>query len=114
MEAIKSVGGFDEKIKICQEYELWIRILEKYDSVCVNELLGNYYYSKDSTFKGIDKYIKGCNVLLDKHSELYKKNPNALSNRLLILFAFSCKRYRWKDAFKYKIKAFFSRSSKYK
>ena len=62
MKAIKMAGGFDEKIKVCQEYELWIRILEKYDAICVNELLGNYYYSEDSTFKNVDKYLNGCNV----------------------------------------------------
>ncbi len=107
-EAIKAAGGFDEKIKICQEYELWIRILQKYDSICVNELLGNYYYSSDSTFKITDKFINGCNVLLKKHSELYKKYPKSWSNKLLNMFTFSCKRHRWKDAFHYKMKAFMS------
>lgn len=108
IDAIKSVGGFDEKIKICQEYELWIRILQKYDAVCVNELLGNYYYSDDSTFKVTDKFINGSNILLTKHSELYKKYPKALSNKLLNMFTFSCKRHRWKAALNYKMRAFVS------
>lgn len=106
MEAIKYVGGFDEKIKICQEYDLWIRILEYYDSVCVNELLGNYYYSEDSTFKDVDKYLNGCNILIEKNFELYKKYSREWSNKLLNMFVFSCKNYRWKTAFQYKLKAF--------
>lgn len=104
--ALKEVGGFDEDILICQEYELWIRILEKYDAVCVDELLGNYYYSDDSTFKVTDKYINGCDFLFSKHRTLYKKFPLAKSDKLLNMFAFSCKRRRWKKAVCYKMQAF--------
>lgn len=105
-EAIKEVGGFDENIKVCQEYELWIRILEKYDAVCVNELLGNYYISNDSTFKVTDKFINGCDILFRKHMALYAKYPRAKSDKLLNMFMFSCKRHRWKKAFQYKMQAF--------
>lgn len=106
MKAIKMVGGFDEKIKVCQEYELWIRILEKYDAICVNELLGNYYYSEDSTFKNVDKYLNGCNVLINKHDNVYKNYPRALSNKLINMFIYACKNHKWKEAFKYKKRAF--------
>lgn len=105
MEAIKMVGGFDEKIKVCQEYELWIRILEKYDAICVNELLGNYYYSEDSTFKNVDKYLNGCAVLIDKHQDIYINNPRSLSNKLLHMFVYACKKHKWKKAFQYKVEA---------
>ena len=106
MKAIKMVGGFDEKIKVCQEYELWIRILEKYDAICVNELLGNYYYSEDSTFKNVDKYLNGCNVLINKHDNVYKNYPRALSNKLINMFIYACKKHKWGEALKYKKRAF--------
>ena len=105
MEAIKMVGGFDEKIKVCQEYELWIRILEKYDAICVNELLGKYYYSEDSTFKNVDKYLNGCAVLINKHRHIYINNPRSLSNKWLHMFIYACKKHKWKKAFRYKVKA---------
>ena len=105
MEAIKSVGGFDENIKICQEYELWIRILEKYDAICVNDLLGIYYYSEDSTFKDVDKYLNGCNALIEKHEKLYKKNRKLLSNKLLNMSIYALKKHRFGKALYYKSKA---------
>lgn len=106
MEAIKAVGGFDENIKICQEYELWIRILNNYDSICVDELLGNYYFSVDSTFKNVDKYLNGCNILIDKHHNLYKEYPKILSDKKLNMFVYALKNYRFKEAYKCKIDAF--------
>ena len=81
--AVKEAGGFDETFASCQEYDLWIRITSKYSVCKTDKPVGYYYLSNDSTFKKPDKYVKGIDAVIAKHSELYKKHPRQLSNRYM-------------------------------
>lgn len=77
-EYLRAIGGFDEKISSCQDYDVWIRMVEHYDVAYIAEPLGKYYLSDDSTFKSSNKkYIQGDEYLLDKYKTLYKKYPLA-------------------------------------
>jgi hypothetical protein len=40
---IEKVGGFDPRYKICEDYDLWIRVAELYPIEYIHEIL--YYYS---------------------------------------------------------------------
>tara|TARA_Y100000287_G_scaffold186136_1_gene192131 strand:+ start:6777 stop:7484 length:708 start_codon:yes stop_codon:yes gene_type:complete len=42
-DVIKDVGGFDEKLWIAEDYDLWIRISERYNIKYLHDIL--YYYS---------------------------------------------------------------------
>lgn len=73
--AIEEVGNFDTKMESCQEYELYIRILKKWNLAYIEEELGIYYLGTGSTFKNnYKKYYNGDRRIIDKHRELYIKN----------------------------------------
>lgn len=42
-DVIEKVGGFDTRYKICEDYDLWLRISELYDIEYIHDVL--YYYS---------------------------------------------------------------------
>ena len=41
-EAIIEAGGFDERFKTCEDYDLWMRITKKYPVLFVNKVLCGY------------------------------------------------------------------------
>ena len=89
--AIEEVGNFDTKMESCQEYELYIRILKKWNLACIEEELGIYYLGTGSTFKNnYKKYYNGDRRIIDKHKELYIKNKTEyiyhLNNMAFIFF----------------------------
>ena len=106
-DAVRKVGAFDEKQKSCQEYELWIRIAEKYEIKGTNDLVGVYYVSQDSTFKGnYNSYLEGDSAILRKHEELFKKYPIEYSNHFLRMYAYMMRAREFKKALYYKKGAF--------
>ena len=76
-ECVREVGGFDVDMKICQDYDLWIRMITNYEMAFVREALVNYYYSKDSTFQNQNKkHIDGIFCLMKKYGQLYEAHPD--------------------------------------
>lgn len=73
---VRAVGGFDVNVKICQDYDLWIRLIADYPMAFVGEALAKYYDSADSTFKASNqKYIDGSFFLMEKYRQLYESHP---------------------------------------
>mgnify|MGYP004547058059 CR=1 FL=1 len=102
-DAVKNVGGFDIHQKSCQEYELWIRIAQKYDIVGINDIVGIYYVSADSTFKGnYNSYLEGDRAILKKYEKLFKKYPIEYSNHFLRMFSYMLREKQIKKALYYK------------
>lgn len=105
--ALRDVGGFDVKQKSCQEYELWIRLSQKYDIGAAEDILGIYYTSDDSTFqKNYKSYIDGDISLITKHQNIFNKYPLQYSNHLLNMAIYLLKAGQFKHGIKYKIKSF--------
>lgn len=87
-ECVRAVGGFDPNVKVCQDYDLWIRMVSHYGLAYVPEPLVNYYVSQDSTFRWDgQKYIDGVLFLTEKYRDLYEGRPDdylfALNNGAL-------------------------------
>ncbi len=83
-KVIKDVGYFDEKLETCQDWEMWIRILEKYELDFVFSPLFKYYVhsfniSKKRTKKRDLEILK---YVLNKHKEKYDRNPLIKSKAL--------------------------------
>ena len=105
-EAVKKVGGFDVNQKSCQEYELWIRIAQQYEIVGIKDLVGIYYVSKDSTFKGnYDSYLAGDCAILEKYEQMFKKYPIEHSNHLLRMYLYMLNKKQIKKALYFKGRA---------
>lgn len=81
-------GLFDESSKMLnkQDYELWLRVAQKFKFAYVNDYLVKIYFSKGVTYEGqIRDPIKGVIsslYIIKKHKELYKKYPQGLSDHL--------------------------------
>lgn len=81
-------GLFDESKKMLnkQDYEMWLRVAQKYKFNFVNDYLVKIYCSKGITYNGsIRDPIKGVIsslYIIKKHKELYYQNLKGLSNHL--------------------------------
>lgn len=73
------LGGFDEKLKSSQDYDLWLRIICKYNFCYINQSLVKYHISDDSITSDTGKRMQGYLRILKKYKYLYKKNPKSLA-----------------------------------
>ena len=80
-------GGFDDQLKSCQEYDLYIRLLKNHNIAYSNKYVGVYSISNDSTYRNnYEKfytssiYIYNKNIdLFNKYSTIFNINLNNLS-----------------------------------
>jgi glycosyltransferase involved in cell wall biosynthesis len=92
-EVFETVGGFDEADELrrggAQEYELWIRVAEKYRIEAVQECLVNYYEGGQSvtalTMKNPLLRTASREYILRKHHDLYEKHPEEWAYRLMVI-----------------------------
>lgn len=75
-------GLFDETLLSSQDYDMWIRIAQKYEIICVNVPLINRFLLEESITKNYDKQIQGFNAFTTKHKHLYENNVKAYNYRL--------------------------------
>ena len=52
---VRMVGGFDEELTRCQDYDMWIKLIKRYPISKTDLVLGKYYVSDDSTFRNNHK-----------------------------------------------------------
>ena len=81
--AVIEVGGFDEEMQSCQEYDLWLRLRFKYQFRTVNEPLGIYYISADSIYKKSQKrFYQGDKRILEKYQDKFSMDKKAYNIHL--------------------------------
>ena len=81
--AVIEVGGFDEEMQSCQEYDLWLRLRFKYQFRTVNEPLGIYYISADSIYKKSQKrFYQGDKRILEKYQDKRSMDKKAYNIHL--------------------------------
>ena len=89
-ETLETIGLWDESLKI-EDWDLWIRIAEKYKIACVdkhlffyrkhtNAISANYTFMKDGKMQIFNKYKHLNNQL---HISLQKIKENYLSNKIM-------------------------------
>lgn len=109
LKAVIECGKFDINLVSNQDYDLWIRILKKYQLKFVKDPLVNYYLSSDSTFrKNNDIYIKGNMYIIEKYkndfmkfSDAYSYHLNNIALTMLLKHDFKFYRYYKCKAFKF-------------
>ncbi|RLC39556.1 MAG: glycosyl transferase [Candidatus Nealsonbacteria bacterium] len=104
---IDNVGLFDESLKNANDWEMWIRIAQKYDFDFVDEPLFKYYWHGGNITRtaGNLKKIQYKEYILIKHKNLYKKHPKAYSITLRNIGTAYLLNNDLKNARKYFIKA---------
>jgi len=68
-------GRFDESLESNQDWDLWIRILQRHDAKYCSEIAGVKHYSAESISNNKRRRVRGWIRLLMKHARLYRKNP---------------------------------------
>jgi len=69
-------GGLDEKLLSCQDWDLWLRIAERYEFACIPDILVKYHITEKSITSNIQKQLQGHLQLFNKHRKYY---PNGLN-----------------------------------
>ncbi|MBE6769141.1 MAG: glycosyltransferase [Ruminococcaceae bacterium] len=82
-ECLKAIGGFDNEMLSSQDYDVWLRLAQKYEFDYVPEVLVRYHiHSSESIGKNPQKRIKGQERLFLKNSEYLENNKLAAWHRL--------------------------------
>ena len=59
-ELLDNIGGFDESLEVCEDYDLWLRILAKEEIGLINEKLITKYGGHDDQLSlkhwGMDRF----------------------------------------------------------
>jgi len=104
-KCFSEVGLFDEMLPCLQDWELWIRISNRYDFKYLKEPLVNAYYVSDSISIDYAKLIVATEYILNKHFDEFKKNKKALARRCIHLAYYLCLCKEIKKGRKYLMKA---------
>ena len=81
-EALDKCGVFDETMPARQDYDLWIRICQKYNVDFVESVQLDYYVYDEKgkgqqISKNLRRYLKAHKILTSKYDSLYKQlGPN--------------------------------------
>ncbi|HKK53947.1 MAG TPA: hypothetical protein VJ926_00280 [Patescibacteria group bacterium] len=104
---LENIGLFDENIKILDDRDLYIRILNKYKFIFIQKPLFNYYiHSNNATNKkNALKIIEDQVFILKKYKNIYRNHPDIYFTKLKKIAEFYVINQRPKIARKFFIKA---------
>ena len=86
VKCLQEIGGFDEAILRLQDYEMYIRLTEKYHVAYVNEFLINYYNgSWDRIRYSNPKLLRSLELILAKNREVLMTNKRSYLEHLEFL-----------------------------
>lgn len=74
-ECLIDAGGFDEELPACQDYDMWIRLCERYPVDFIDEPLVIYHnHSGDQITKNAGKRIIALNRIIHKNKAVLEKD----------------------------------------
>ena len=81
-ECFEKCGKFDPMQPAAQDYDVWVRIAEKYDIDYVDDVLVEYYVHEGERITGNPaRTINACELLFKKHKEYLKSHPKTMAVR---------------------------------
>lgn len=106
-ECFDVVGGFDERLPARQDYEMWLRISQKYTIVGTPEKLLYYrIHSGNRISTNWDKCLKSYQLVLKKYKNEYDEYKYAKAKLILYMAKFSRKKRDYLKSLYYTIYAF--------
>ena len=81
-KAIDDCGMFDERMLSSQDYDLYIRISEKYEFAYVAKPLVYRYLLEESITKNSEKQKRGWDLFTEKYQRIYLEHKDAYSYRI--------------------------------
>lgn len=70
---IDEIGNFDETLRGTEDWDMWIRILQKYDIAYIDDFLAKYRVSSTGLSGNLYQHYIEEEKVLDKHIDLYNK-----------------------------------------
>ena len=89
-ECFEKCGLFDENMPANSDYDMWVRILEKFSLKTIKDALINYYIHENRLTLDYEKKIRGTEILFEKYEDFFKKDRKEYSNRYLCLGILYC------------------------
>jgi len=74
------IKGFDERVRIAQDWELYLRLAQRIIFAYVDEPLTRYHRHEgqiSNTYEGNKDYVESLSIIYDKHRDLYRKDRKA-------------------------------------
>jgi glycosyltransferase involved in cell wall biosynthesis len=101
---LKESGGFDESLRVSEDYELCLRLAERHDFVFVSRMLVDVYFSQDSLSGDPLSFAQAAERIIDKHAELFahhRRGGSALLFKAAKHFGYAneidrSKQYAWR------------------
>lgn len=94
---IDEIGYFDEELKGTEDWDMWIRILQKYNIVYIDDFLTKYRVSSSGLSGNLQKHFIEEQKVWDKHTSLYSSEINRyrlwFANKKQFIIAKQSKRY---------------------
>ena len=88
-DRLVEIGGFDPLMQSSQDYDVWLRIANKYEVTYIEEPLVLYHvHSGDQITKNPKKKIAGLERIYSKNKEYIESNPNAKWSRTIKIAPF--------------------------
>jgi glycosyltransferase involved in cell wall biosynthesis len=84
-DLLLDVKGFDERIRIGEDWELYIRLAQRTFFAYVEKPLTRYHFHDGQvtrTFDGNKTYVESLRIILDEHEDLYRKDRRAWGSLL--------------------------------
>lgn len=99
-EALEECGGFLKQMPAAQDYELWIRLSQKYHvSSVAEDLVIFHIHTEDSIMKSLDRRIKGYRRILELYYDDIIKDKDVHSFQLYNLGKFLILNHENKEGF---------------
>lgn len=82
-DCLINIGGFDEQMPSCQDYDVWLRLSKKYEVNYTKAVLVRYYmHNNEQISKNNKNVLIGNMRIIEKNIDSYKKNKRAYGARL--------------------------------
>ncbi|MGN7385345.1 Hyaluronan synthase [Chlamydia abortus] len=107
-ECFYNIGYFSEDMPRFQDWELWIRMSQRYPFIWINEPLLTVYYSEDSISANFAKLLQAYTLLWEKHGYTIQQAGPIYASRFLFSYghnlAIAGKMKKAREIFKKSIK----------
>lgn len=112
---LKEIGGFDPLMQSAQDYDVWLRLAEKYQVAYVDQSLCRYHLHKgEQITKNPLKQVAGLKRLMEKNSMYLSKYPDAYRSRAFEIMPCFVRAKKYGQALSVWFKAVLKRPFKFK
>lgn len=96
-----SCGDFNEQLKSCQDWDMWIRILRKYKLCYIEEALVLYHkHENERISTNCKNQLQGHKYILDNYQKYMKDNPKIIRINMYRLSKIYADNKNFKQAYK--------------